>query len=218
MMPRRYFARLRAGLLAGGALLLLGGAPLRAQNAPTELAAPAPAAFSLEPGDVLKVEVWREKDLSGEFPVDETGTLVLPLLGPQHVLGRPWASLRDELMAAYAQQLCNPSIGLMPLRRVNVLGEVTKPGLYEADPTMTLAEVIGMAGGANPSGDLRRIHIVRGGQVLEQKVEPSRSLGAEDIHSGDQVFVERRGWFDRNSTFVVSMLLSATGIAITLLR
>ena len=50
------------------------------------------------------------------------------------------------------------------MRRVQVLGEVTKPGVYLADPTVSLAGLVALAGGATPGGDLHRIRVVRAGQ------------------------------------------------------
>jgi protein involved in polysaccharide export with SLBB domain len=101
---------------------------------------------------------------------------------------------------------------------VNVLGEVQKPGLYPVDPTVSLAGAVAMAGGTTALGDLHHIRVLREGQVLAAKVAYTRSLQDMDIRSGDQIFVERRGWFDRNSTFVVSALLSLTSIVIALVR
>jgi protein involved in polysaccharide export with SLBB domain len=175
-------------------------------------------AITLRPGDVVRVAIWREEDLSGEFPVDENGTVVFPLLGEKPVTGIPFPALRTALMDEYRIHLRNPSITITPLRRVNVLGEVNKPGLYEVDPTISLAGVVALAGGTNPGGDLGRIRIVRSGAVLHERVSATSSLHDFDVRSGDQIFVDRRGWFDRNSTFVVSVLLSITSLAISLMR
>jgi protein involved in polysaccharide export with SLBB domain len=166
----------------------------------------------LRPGDVIRVAVWREIDLSGDFPVDEAGRVVLPMLGETVVTGIPIPQLRDSLLAEYRRQLRNPSILITPLRRVMVLGEVNIPGLKELDPTMSLASAIALAGGPNGQGRLSRIHVVREGEVLRERVDPAMALHAIDIRSGDQIFVGRRSWFEANSTYLVS-----TGISMTLL-
>ncbi|MBA2669152.1 MAG: polysaccharide biosynthesis/export family protein, partial [Gemmatimonadetes bacterium] len=155
---------------------------------------------TLLPGDVVRVAIWREEDLSGEFPVNENGTVIFPLLGEKPVTDIPFPELRTMLMDEYRVHLRNPSITITPLRRVNVLGEVNKPGLYEVDPTISLAGVVALAGGTNPGGDLGRIRIVRSGAVLHERVSAMSSLHSFDVRSGDQIFVDRRGWFDRNST------------------
>jgi polysaccharide export outer membrane protein len=171
----------------------------------------------LQPGDALQVTIWREEELSGEFPVDSRGFVILPLLGERQVTVTAFGALREQLLAEYRQQLRNPSINLVPLRRVYVLGEVNKPGLYSVDPTISLTGVVALAEGATPAGDLRRIRVLRDGEMIVNRVAPERSLAAADVRSGDQVFVDRRGWFERNSTFLISATLSIPGIIATIL-
>jgi protein involved in polysaccharide export with SLBB domain len=101
---------------------------------------------------------------------------------------------------------------------VYVLGEVTRPGLLALDPTMTLAGAVALAGGANREGDLSKLRIMRDGQVLMDSAGPEADLMSVDIRSGDQIFVDRRGWFDRNSTFIVSATIGIAGIIVQLLR
>ena len=98
-----------------------------------------------------------------------------------------------------------------------LLGFVGQPGLYFAEPTMPLAAVVALAGGPSPEGDLRRIRVVRGGQVLldARPLDSPELLGP--VQSGDHIFVDRRGWFDRNAPFFVSALVSLAGIVVTLI-
>jgi polysaccharide export outer membrane protein len=211
--------RPRAGL-TGLALFLLAAIALPSAIT-AQVTGTAPSAeprLALQPGDVIQVQIWREPDLSGEFPVNEAGRVVLPLLGERQVVGVPFEHLREALMADYREQLRNPSITITPLRRLYVLGEVQKPGLYTVDPTITLAGAVALAQGATPTGDLRYLRLIRNGQVLHERISAESSLSTADVRSGDQIFVERRSWFDRNSTFVVSALLSLTSIVVALTR
>jgi polysaccharide biosynthesis/export protein len=171
--------------------------------------------ITLAPGDALHIAIWREQDLSGEFLVDEEGMVTLPLLGRKNVLGLPIAELRAELMREYAVQLRNPSIQITPLRRIYVLGEVNRPGLYAVDPTISLAGAVALAMGATPMGDLNRIRIIREGEILHQQMAAQSTVAT--LRSGDQVMVDRRGWIERNSTFVISLLLSTPGMILSIL-
>ena len=176
------------------------------------------SAFVLRPGDVVKVLVWREKEMSGDFKVDEAGRLILPLIGQRAVTTMPWIVVRDSLLDGYARQLKNPSVTLTPMRRVLVLGEVAKPGQILLDPTMTFASAVALAGGANMQGDLRRVRIVRDGRTIVKQAPVDSLIFAADVRSGDQVYVDRLSWFDRNSAFVASAALSLTGILVSIIR
>jgi protein involved in polysaccharide export with SLBB domain len=173
--------------------------------------------FTLEQGDVIRVKIWREKDLDGDYQVDETGDITLPLLGARSVIGIPWSALRESLLVAYRRELKAPSVSLVPLRRVFVLGEVTKPGKYLADPTLNLGGIVALAGGASPQGDLGKLRIVRHGEVIARGAALD-GAAVPDIRSGDEIFVDQRSWFDRNSTFVASAAISVASIIITLVR
>jgi polysaccharide export outer membrane protein len=197
-----------------GLAVLITGAPHRLL---AQEQAPPSESITLHPGDVLLVAIWREEDLSGEFTVDESGTVTLPLLGEEKVTGIPLEQLRDRLIEEYRVQLRNPSINVTPLRRIDVLGEVRQPGVYKIDPTVSLAGAVALAGGATSAGDLNRITVVRSGG-LRERIPSGTSLNTAQLRSGDQIFVGQRGWFERNSTFVVSALLSITGIVISVIR
>jgi polysaccharide export outer membrane protein len=179
-----------------------------------------PIPFVLEPGDVVRLSVWREKDLRCDSTcrVDEMGRLTLPMIGEIRVTGVQWATLRDSIMGLYAQQLKNPSVTLTPLRRVWVLGEVTRPGPYLADPTMSLAGLIAMAGGATPGGDLHRVRVVRDGSTIVNAASVESLLLQPTVRSNDQIFVDRRAWIERNGAFVASALISTASILVALIR
>jgi polysaccharide export outer membrane protein len=164
------------------------------------------------------VYVWREGDLSGDFPVDEVGRVTLPMLGVVKVEGLQWYALRDSLLSLYSRQLRNPSVMLTPLRRVQVLGEVPKPGNYLADPTLSLAGLVALAGGATAGGDLHRVRVVRGGKTIVKSASVESILLTADVRSNDQIFVDRRAWIERNGAFVASALISTAGILVALIR
>ena len=206
--------------------LSLGAAPALGQasgtpQAPTAAQPQLPGAsqpiggtdnIRLRPGDVLRIIVYREPDLNGEFLIDEEGVVNLPLIGDQRLMGLSMRQVRERVMEAYRVHLRNPSIAVIPLRRIHVLGEVQRPGQYAIDPTVSLAGAVALAGGATGIGELRKIRVVRDGAVYRSRVGAAQTLSGIDIQSGDEIHVERRSWFDRNSTFIVSSMLSVTSI------
>lgn len=180
--------------------------------------APDAASVTLSPGDVITATFWREPKMGGEFPVDERGMVALPVLGLRQVTAAPWTVVRDSLMAAYARELANPGdVQLLPMRRVFVLGSVTKPGAYLADPTASIAAAVALAGGAAPEGSLQRVRVVRNGETVVRRVAVDSPLAAANVQSGDQVFVDRRSWLDRNSAVALSTFVGLAGVIVTLI-
>jgi len=189
-------------------------------SSPPPRTAPADAAepdLGLRPGDAVHVQVWREEDLSGEFTIDDRGVVTLPLLGDRQIAGLDPAELRDNLLADYREYLQNPSIQVTVLRRINILGAVTQPGLYPVDATISLSEALGMAGGITPTGDEDDIRVIRDGRVIHRALDQATMVGAVDIRSGDQVMVGEKGWFARNPGALLGSLLGASAVIITAL-
>ena len=174
-------------------------------------AAPAP----LAPGDAIRVTFWREPALSGEFPVDESGAVVLPLLGARSVGGVPAARLKDQLALDYGRELkAADDVQIVLLRRVRVLGAVKEPGLYRVDPTMTLGDVVALAGGATRDGQLQGVRLVRGGRELRSDLEHGARV-AEQVHSGDQIVVPERSWLARHAALFIGAGISAAALIVS---
>ena len=203
---RMHSFRLRGVLLAALAV------------SPAVLHAQAKAADYLRPGDVLRLRIWREPDLSGDFQVDAQGVAVLPRLGPTTVTGVAPDSLQPRLVRAYTEYLNNPSIEIVALRRVSVLGAVMKPGVYPVDPTMTVADVVAAAGGAAPDGKRDRVELRRGGDRLIADLDRSSVLAESPLRSGDQLYVPQRSWFSRNPGLVVGIVGTLASLTIALSR
>lgn len=163
----------------------------------------------LRPGDLVRLRIWREPDLSGDYIVDEEGVVVLPLLGPRTVAGLAPSSLKTSLIDDYGDYLTHRSITVTPMRRINVLGAVGQPGLHPVDATMTLADVLALAGGATTYGDPDRIDLLRGGERISTRLSQQTLIGDLPIRSGDQLYVPERRWISRNAG-VVSTIITAT--------
>ena len=97
--------RIRLLLLAA----LLAAAPLAAQYDDRG---------TVRPGDVVRLRIWQEPDLSGDFTVHETGTVVVPKLGPVQAGGMRDAALREALVEGFGRYLNHTSIDVTVLRRI----------------------------------------------------------------------------------------------------
>jgi polysaccharide export outer membrane protein len=161
-----------------------------------------PADVSLLPGDAVKVQIWQEADLSGTFRVGEDTTLTLPLLGVRKVAGLSAEELRSQLVRDYSTQLKSPSIEVSVIRRISVLGEVANPGLYDLEPTMRMSDVIALAGGVTPEGSSKNVDILRANARIADDVALGDVVGNR-VQAGDQIFVNKSGWFSRNGVKIV---------------
>lgn len=212
--------RRRMGL--GSSALVLGLLMTACSSSPPPASGPttgAERAFGVRPGDAIRLDVWREEDLSGTFHVDDRGIVTLPLLGDLQVAGRQPAELRDELLADYREYLRNPSIEVTVLRRINILGAVGQPGLYTVDATMSLSEALGMAGGVTPEGDSDDIRLYRDDRVITRDLDRKVLVSDVDIRSGDRIVVAEKNWFERNpGALIGSLIAAAAGITVALIR
>ena len=165
---------------------------------------------SLRPGDSLRVRVWREPDLSGVFMVDEHGDLTFPKLGRRNVLNVPIDSIRARVQREYAEFVRDASVEITPLYRVRVNGAVRNPGLFTVDPTMSVGDAIGLAGGISPEGKNGAVDLVRDGHRIATSISPSSRLVELALRSGDELYVPQRGWLSRNPGILLGGL-SALG-------
>lgn len=197
------------------ALLVQACAPaVRPLELPPEVADRDP---KLYPGDVVRLVVWREEDLTGEFPVNEDGVVVLPMVGPYDVTGMTVDSLHAELLKDFRVSLRNPSISIQVLRRVKVLGAVTNPGLYQVDRTMTIGDALALAGGADRFGKRDRIELIRDGSKLTDALNEGTPLEDLPIRSGDSIFVPEKSWLSQNFPAVVGVISATVGLAVALI-
>jgi protein involved in polysaccharide export with SLBB domain len=199
----------RWSILIGAILVLSNSRTSAAQTIPHSSATADSAHGVLRPGDVIRLRIWREPDLSGDFPVDETGVVTFPKIGPYKVLDDSPESLKQRLLESYAVYLRNPSVEVTMLRRINILGAVQKPGLYPVDATMTIADALAVAGGATPWGNPHKIELVRGGVRINEPLTSTTLIGETPLRSGDQLFVPERSFIVRNSGLV------ATAVSVT---
>jgi protein involved in polysaccharide export with SLBB domain len=147
----------------------------------------------LRPGDVVRVTVWRNPELTGEFAVAGDGTLTHPLYREVVVGGAGLALAEARIRELLSRLESNPRFVIEPLLRVSVGGEVRQPSLYTLPPETSVAEAVALAGGATERGRLDRVRLLRDGRELRVDLtDPRGGLAQTPIRSGDQLFVERR--------------------------
>ncbi len=123
--------------------------------------------FLLGPSDVLRINVWRNPDLSGDATVRPDGTIALPLVGELPAAGRTPAQVREEiskrLQAFVKEESNNVTVSVTAINsyRFVVNGNVERTGAYTSNRYVTVSEAIAMAGGPNRFADPELITIIR---------------------------------------------------------
>jgi polysaccharide biosynthesis/export protein len=161
-----------------------------------------PNAYTLGPGDRVRVDVFNVPEYSGEFIVLVDGTVNLPLVGAIPVAGRNLNQASQIIEQAYRSyvRVPNVTVGLLLARpiQVTIAGEVNRAGSYniplsETRKFPTLSQAVQLAGGVNQTSNLRRVRVTRGSRVgyfdllaVLQNADPTQDLTLRD---GDAVFV-----------------------------
>ncbi|BDW90858.1 polysaccharide biosynthesis/export family protein [Thalassospira tepidiphila] len=129
------------------------------------MTAKAQTIYVMDSGDTVRVTVFGEPDLSGEFKVDAMGRLNLALIGPISVRNLTTDQARQKIHDAYLDgYLRHPDIAveIIAFRPFFIMGEVNQPGSYDYVPGMNVLNAIAVGGGLTYRGDEDDIEILRG--------------------------------------------------------
>jgi protein involved in polysaccharide export with SLBB domain len=174
---------------------------LSAQERASGPAAVTDAGEIVRAGDLIRLKIWREPDMSGDVAVDEGGVATLPRLGAWRVANLPADSLKRMLIRSYSKYLRDPAVDITVLRRITVLGAVRTPNVYHVEPTMTVADALALAGGAAPNGKVDEVELRRN-HGPPVKLTRGTRLADTPIRSGDELYVPQRSWFSRNAPLI----------------
>jgi polysaccharide export outer membrane protein len=152
------------------------------------------AAYRLGPGDQVRIITFGEENLTGEFRINDSGNVALPLVGAVHAAGLTSGGLETAVGDALrrANLVHHPSVAaeVIAYRPIYVLGEVNKPGQYSYAPGMTVVTAVAVAGGFTYRAIEDYASIVRTG---DGKAVEGRAGREAFVQPGDVVTIfERR--------------------------
>ncbi|MEL7197049.1 MAG: polysaccharide biosynthesis/export family protein [Pseudomonadota bacterium] len=147
------------------------------------------------PGDKVRIAVQDLDAVNGDYTIDETGAISLPLIQQVQISGMTYveatAALRNALIAK--DVLKNPNVTVQPLelRPISILGEVRNPGEIEYRQGMTVFEAVSQAGGYTYRANTKEVEVLRtqGGSVVSSKATEN-----DVLRPGDRIRVFER-WF-----------------------
>lgn len=207
-LPEEIFTgRMRVAMIRALTLMLfavLAACASNAQSPVTASAVEGPAAeqrisaafspedYRLGPGDRIKLTVFGEADLSGEFAVDGTGQVSLPLIGEVAAANLSVHDFRKAVDAALRDgYLKDPRVSaeVVSFRPFFILGEVQKPGTYPYQNGLTVLNAVATAQGFTYRANERVVFIRRNGATTEEKV-PLTSTTL--VYPGDTIRISER--------------------------
>jgi polysaccharide export outer membrane protein len=221
------FARRALAAALSAALVGAAGCGAKWTRGPVEPRLAPGAALRVGPGDLLRVEIWGDGEVTRRVTIGPDGRATVPLLGPVPLAGRTVTEVADTISTGLKRYIREPvaSVALLDCKsqRVEVLGEVYEPGTYSWYEGDTVVTAVERAQGFIPAtAAFWRVHLIRG--ALERprvyKVDLERLLdgepGVEDVpvEPGDIIYVPPR-WatsFDRFVAQAFGPLLSVLGM------
>ncbi|QLH40941.1 MAG: polysaccharide export protein [Defluviicoccus sp.] len=185
------------GLLIGVPLVLAGcsASTPSATSDMTESALPESkdiSGYKLGPGDRIRLTVFGHEDLSGEFEVDGSGNVSLPLIRDIKAQGLTVRELEQEVASRLSPDyLKNPSVSVEVLnyRPFYIYGEVNKPGSYPFVNGMTVVNAVALAGGFTYRARTGRVRIIRANDPTRTPIDADKDTA---VLPGDVIEVPER--------------------------
>ena len=166
-------------------------APATSQAAEANIPSIAPA-YVLGSGDQLRIIVFGEEDLSGEFFIDGAGMVSLPLVGEVSAAGKTLTEFRAELETRLSDGYLNDprvSAEVLNYRPFYILGEVEESGEYPYTDGLTVMNAVARAGGFTYRANTRVVFIKRSDTQAEIEVPLTATLR---VMPGDTIRIAER--------------------------
>jgi polysaccharide biosynthesis/export protein len=123
------------------------------------------ADYKIGPQDVIRIDVWKEPDISRTIPVRPDGKISLPLLNDVQAAGFTAMQLAGSLRESLSKYLTSPQVTVTVnetnSRRVYITGEVVRAGALPLSPNMTVLQALSSAGGFTQFARLKNIYVLR---------------------------------------------------------
>jgi polysaccharide export outer membrane protein len=206
-MKTATFTALSFAALVGTAHAQTAGTPPPVGTSGTTAAARPAAAgsaatsadYRLLAGDKLRIEVYKDQQLSQSLQVRPDGKVTLPLVGDVMAAGHTSMELRDAIATSLKEYIANPVVTVIVTETtpqvIYVNGEVSKPGVYTlANGRINVVQAIAMAGGFTDFANRKDITIQRGAQRLKfnykEALDDESKREPLQLQAGDTVIVK----------------------------
>ena len=127
--------------------------------------------YQLGPGDQLRISVYGEEQLTGEFVIGANGAISYPLIGDYQAQGKTVPEFTEGLRTALTRYVLRPNISaeVMNYRPFFILGEVGDPGTFPYSAGLNVMNAVATAGGFSYRADTRRVFIKHATDLAERE-------------------------------------------------
>ncbi len=182
-----------ATIVAGATALALAGCATAPTTAvPVEYEPAVIDQYRLSGGDVIRIVVYNQQDITNTYTVDQGGYIALPLIGRISARGKTTQALAGQIAGALqAGFLKDPdvTIEIDRYRPFFIMGEVAAGGQYSYVPGLTVQQAIAVAGGFSPRAARLWIEVAR---QWDGKIVTLQLRGTDAIFPGDTITVKER--------------------------
>ncbi len=123
------------------------------------------AEYKIGPQDVLRIDVWKEAEVSRAVPVRPDGKISLPLLNDVQAAGLTPMKLAAVIADGLTKYINNPQVTVtvseINSRRIYVTGEVSRAGAFPLLPNMTVLQALSSSGGFTQFAKIKNIYVLR---------------------------------------------------------
>lgn len=143
--------------------------------------------YGLQPGDVIRVSVWREQGLDQGVLVRPDGGISFPLAGNLNAEGQTVEEITDAIAKKLSEYIPNPVVTVSLVKNdgnaIFVTGRVARPGIYMVARDVDVMQAIAMAGGLTPFADRGDIRVLR----REKGVQRAIPFNYKQVEEGDDL-------------------------------
>jgi polysaccharide export outer membrane protein len=164
-----------------------------------QVSAPDGADYRLGAGDKLRIEVYKDPQLSQSVQIRPDGKITMPLIGDLAAVDMTPIELRDRIAAALKDYVTNPVVTVIVVEAVAssvyVMGEINRPGPVPLQGPLTALQALAMAGGFKDFANTKDIRILRRNRTGVETIrfnyrEAVRGNGAPIyLRAGDTIIV-----------------------------
>jgi protein involved in polysaccharide export with SLBB domain len=161
-------------------------------SAQTPPAAASAATYILGPNDRIRLKVYGEADITGEYEIDNTGNVSIPLAGHIKAAGATTRQLEKSIASALAKGIVRDprvNVEIAQYRPYYILGEVKKSGEYPYRNGLTVLDAVASAGGFTYRANENKVYLRRAGAGAEEILPLDAPV---PVYPGDNIRIPER--------------------------